>query len=552
MPQRSKLLVHLFTALALLSGAADSVRAAGGTYAARLEVAQPGWYEVATADLSAGAPPETLHLECQGRAVPVLVRDGRVGFVGVPRGWDGLAARDRYGVVNVYRTASGPATALPTASGQGRTVTKNALCAEHFEQDTTYGQFLYAPDKELFDHWFWAAATPGHPATCEVTLKHQPLPGTQVLWRVVLRGRTAVDADPDHHTLGKVAGQGLEDARGDGQSEHVAQGLVPAEKLDPAKVTIEVTCPGDTDAKDVDSVAVNYVRAEYRFAPAVPPAQELVTIEASDAGAALALQGAADSLALALDVTDPQAPLLLPVTRDEAGSPVVQVPLSGRRQVLLVAKGAALRPTVTPDRAEPNLHQLPPADYLAITDPSLDTALEPLLEHRRQEGLTVARVFAADLYDQYSYGLLSPEAIRAFVAEWYGRAPAEHKPRFLLLAGDANYDYRDALKTGVKNLVPAMLLRADGFLETAMDAYYVALDAGSTRRFDTASVLNTGRVSGARGGTEAGANPLPAWSKFSTCLRTERRLSPMMGRREAARSSTARQPRGVTACRCTG
>jgi hypothetical protein len=274
----------------------------------------------------------------------------------------------------------------------------------------------------------------------------------------------------------------LEDARWDGQAEHVAEGTIPAEQFGPGPVTVEVGCPGDTAARDVDSVALNYVRATYPIRLQTPAAQQVVSVDVGEAGAALTLERSQADLDVAVDVTDPANPALLPITRPEGAGPVVHCPpeLRGTRAVLLVAAGSALQPTVEHTAAQPDLHALPAADYLVVTDPSLAPALEPLVKHREAEGLTVAVAFAADIYDQYSCGLLAPEAIRAFVADQYERAPAEHKPRFLLLAGDANYDYRDALKTGVKNLVPAMLLRADGTLETAVDAYFASLTPGTT------------------------------------------------------------------------
>jgi len=414
--------------------------------------------------------------------VASCVRDGQLCFVGWPRGWDGFAARDRYGVANVYWVSPGPGVVLPRAEGTATRVAQQAQVTEHFEEDVECGKFLFAPDSEPFEHWMWANASVGRPAALTLKLKRAPLADTPIRISLACRGRTATDAEPDHHTVVQVAGLTLEDAQWDGQTAHVAQGVLPAGQRPSSELAVEVACPGDTPAGDVDSVAVDYARVEYTIRAEAPQAQEIISVEAGEEGLGVALAGPAEALDTALDVTDAAAPVQLPVVRTGDGSVTLHLPpgAPGLRRVLLVARGRAHTPVMEPTRDQPDLHAMSPADYLIVTDSSLQTALQPLIEHREREGLVVGTGLAPDIYDQYSHGLPTPEAIRAFVAEQYARAPEDRKPRFLLLAGDANYDYRDALKTRVRNLVPAMLLRTDGALETAVDAYFVNLETETT------------------------------------------------------------------------
>ncbi|MCB0237858.1 MAG: hypothetical protein KDH08_04295, partial [Anaerolineae bacterium] len=68
-------------------------------------------------------------------------------------------------------------------------------------------------------------------------------------------------------------------------------------------------------------------------------------------------------------------------------------------------------------------------------------ALQPLVDHRRSQGLRVTVASIDDVYDTFSNGVPDPAAIRDYMIyardNWTGPAP-----RFLLLAGDATYDYR--------------------------------------------------------------------------------------------------------------
>ena len=113
------------------------------------------------------------------------------------------------------------------------------------------------------------------------------------------------------------------------------------------------------------------------------------------------------------------------------------------------------------------------ADWLAIAHPSLVEETQVLADHREDQGLATAVVAVDDVYDEMSGGRATPVAIRDFVrrvtATW---SPA---PRYLLLVGDASYDYRDFLGGASSNLVPSMLVDTT-FVEAASDSYFALLD----------------------------------------------------------------------------
>jgi len=69
---------------------------------------------------------------------------------------------------------------------------------------------------------------------------------------------------------------------------------------------------------------------------------------------------------------------------------------------------------------------------------------------------------------------MSPEAIRRFLAHAYHRWPAP-SIRYVLLLGDASYDYKDHLGTGVANRVPALLVKTS-YLWTASDPTLAAVN----------------------------------------------------------------------------
>ena len=72
---------------------------------------------------------------------------------------------------------------------------------------------------------------------------------------------------------------------------------------------------------------------------------------------------------------------------------------------------------------------------------------------RRGSGPRVVDV--ADVMDEFNYGISSPHAIRAFLD--HARRYWSPSPRFVLLAGQGNLDYKDNLGLG-GNLVPPLMV----------------------------------------------------------------------------------------------
>ena len=106
------------------------------------------------------------------------------------------------------------------------------------------------------------------------------------------------------------------------------------------------------------------------------------------------------------------------------------------------------------------------ADFLIITERSLRDTVQPLADLRRNQGLEVSVVDVEDIYDEFSYGAHSPQAIRDFLTR--AAQSWQHAPQYVLLAGDATYDPRNYLGQGNNDLVPTKMFYA-GMMETSSD-----------------------------------------------------------------------------------
>lgn len=99
------------------------------------------------------------------------------------------------------------------------------------------------------------------------------------------------------------------------------------------------------------------------------------------------------------------------------------------------------------------------ADYIVISSKILQSAAEQYINFiNNNYGTRNELIFVDDVFDEFAYGYNKPEALKDFLkfANLNWQSPA---PSFLLLLGDANYDYKDKLTPPPtvkrKNLVPA-------------------------------------------------------------------------------------------------
>ena len=125
------------------------------------------------------------------------------------------------------------------------------------------------------------------------------------------------------------------------------------------------------------------------------------------------------------------------------------------------------------------------ADYIIIAHSDFIDAIQPLAAFRRSQGLSVMIVDVEAVYDQFNHGIFNPIAIQKFLRHTYNhwRAP---KPTYVLLVGDAHYDYKGAIVQLYRDAlnrdydlypiyVPTFHGWAPGSGETAMDHRFVTV-----------------------------------------------------------------------------
>src|SRR5205085_1141966 len=113
------------------------------------------------------------------------------------------------------------------------------------------------------------------------------------------------------------------------------------------------------------------------------------------------------------------------------------------------------------------------ADFVILSHRDFLDRARPLAALRQAEGLSVAIVDVEDVFDEFSFGVKSPQAIKDFLG--FARSSWQKAPRFVLLVGDASLDPKNYLGLGDSDLVPTKLIDTAS-METASDGWLADLD----------------------------------------------------------------------------
>jgi hypothetical protein len=257
--------------------------------------------------------------------------------------------------------------------------------------------------------------------------------------------------------------------------------------------TVQVTSlGGDSDVSLVDTLRLSY---PHRYATD----NDALTISVVS-GATIRVSGFSKGNVRAVDITDPhnikEIAQLLVVPGNGSYSADIQIAGASAEQphfVMVFADGRESHPDSiianTPSSWRTNQNG---ADYLVITNRHFVAAAQSLAKYRASQGMISEVIDTEDLYDEFTFGEHSPEAIRGFLqttSTW------SLKPHYVLFLGDASFDPKNYLGQGATDFVPTKLLDTT-LMETASDDWLADFDN------DGVADLSIGRLP-ARTGADA-------------------------------------------------
>jgi len=152
------------------------------------------------------------------------------------------------------------------------------------------------------------------------------------------------------------------------------------------------------------------------------------------------------------EITDPLQPTLQEVRRSGNSLEFSLNSNNNLRQFIAFDANQTLTPTAVGRIENQNIHGLDDLEMVIVFHKDFTEQAARLLEHRRSHsGLSVDTVRIDLLYNEFSSGKQDPVAIRDFAKMLYDRSPDF---QYLLLFGDASFDYRNIKGGENSNFVP--------------------------------------------------------------------------------------------------
>jgi hypothetical protein len=434
--------------------------------AVKISVSRTGLYRVPAAQLTAaGLPceqlrPDELALLVDDRSIPFWTEGPTLYFYG-------QAPTDRYTAVTTYvlrwSQTQGAGSLmrgqeLPPAAGPPLSSVRQT---RHLEENLLY---VSRAASAVPDPWFWERVAPDLVVELPFSLP-AALPDEGEI-RIAFWGLTSDGTvNPDHRVALALNGEPLGPVEWDGETAQTASLPIPAGVLREGENQLTATAPGDTGG-DIDLSYLDWFEIDYRTA--ARPVDGI--LELPEVSGDLQIE----DVALLFDVTDPTAPLLLTLPASVDGGPGFHLD-EPRSLVALAQQGGLLPEAVAPLTSADWSGVAQGADYLIVAPAELIAELEPLAAARRQRGLSVAVVALEEVYDEFGAGAQTPLAVSAFLQVASREWPPPH-PRFLLLVGDATYDFRDYLGLSPTYSLPPLLVSAAHSGETISDSRLADLD----------------------------------------------------------------------------
>jgi len=234
-------------------------------------------------------------------------------------------------------------------------------------------------------------------------------------------------------------------------------------------------------ASSHDTSVVDYIRITYSHSfRADGDSSQLSVKSTQDAR----IDGFTTSNIRVLDVTDPTSvQLVRPIVEVNGSAFAATVPGGERgkaRRLIALPESrvsqAAWLALNQPSSLNRNTNA---ADFVIISYKDFIPSLAPLVAQRQAQGFNVAVIDIDDVFDEFSYGTHTSQAIRDFML--LAKTTWQHSPSYLLLVGDASYDPRDYAGVGNFDLVPSRLIDTGTAstataLETASDDWFADFD----------------------------------------------------------------------------
>jgi hypothetical protein len=422
----------------------------------RLKLTDLGWDENAI---------DRISLTHKGQPIPYWIQSRSTGnhlvFYGQP-------SSSLYTPKNIYIIQQNPDLAyvmevqsLTEPSGSAVNYLINTVRAEE--------NLIYAPKVEKGSPWHWSKVVAPNSQTIEVDLPGAT--GGPGNLRVAMWGATTAPTSPAHHIRVSINGQDISETAWDGQIWHTLEADIPSGILTNGVNEVRVQATGEVEAL-IDIVNLDWIEIDYQKNGEQIASQEFFRTPEE----AVQLTNFEKPLHI-FNISEPSE-----ISRYELPTKEIDFLIfQGKPELhyLVVSNNAYLQPDqILPMILTPDLRAVDQAEsgatYLAIGHPDLLTPLKPLLEYRTEQGLDTLAISIQAIYDQFNHGLAEPQAIQNFLR--YAVGNWKTPPEYVLLVGDASYDFYGYQDLPENNFIPPFMVGTVFGGETSSDVLIAQID----------------------------------------------------------------------------
>jgi len=424
-----------------------------------------------------------IHMIFKGQAVPIFVAGEEDGVFGPGDAiyFYAEAATGRYTRDNIYWLSLNPARgarlSFKNAAPTSHPNLSNFRQTVHVEKNTRYWSRMLR-DSTKKDHLFWEKLQ-GDVKSLEmpIRLHHLAQSADNATIRVMLQGKSDDHRkNPDHHTKILLNGAEVHDAWWNGQDVFLQEVSIPQNRLRQGANTVTLVSVMDTEAT-WDSLYVNWLEIVYTATTSAVDNE--LKFEVTGSGQhKITVNGFSRDDLFVLDVTNPLqvVPLLgARISPDGAQGYKIEFTdqLNGSKTYYAFSFSKVLKPAaLSLDLPTIQLKSsCPQADYFIIYHDSFNVnALQSLIAAR---GKKVMAVPVSNIYDEFSHGLVDPQAIKDFLTYAFENY-AQPRPAYVLFVGDANQDTLNELGNGI-NYIPTYTFHTTLMGETPTDNWFVSI-----------------------------------------------------------------------------
>lgn len=363
------------------------------------------------------------------------------------------------------------------------TVPTTFVSTEHFEEnhfiwsftntDQSFYPFQNQADTDL---WLWKPAFWfGGDSSNAVQHYNVTVPSVssngafQATLRFTGRGRTVTANNPDHHIVLKLNGNTIGNFFSDDytpfdQSYQFNQSMLGGPGSVGIDFSHEVTDPSLLGVS-TDLVQSNFF--ELTYSRNFQATSDALSYHEGAGAFQFEIPGFSSGEVFALDVTTPDAPVRLinaQITQPTTFQIAFQDSIGGggidyATAVPQAPSAADLAEDIPSDLGNINAN----VNWILIAPQAWTSgqALQDLKTLRQNQGLIVEIVSVEDIYDEFNYGIFSPDAIKSFLQTVYN-APSTPQLQYVVLLGDADYDTHDYGGDGNFNFVPTYMVADPG------------------------------------------------------------------------------------------